>query len=142
MPKNDKHPPLLAGFTTRGAGKTKVLSSPTTSLWLAVIFAAIFFALMSVRHNIDKAEGSLLENQKGVKVSGFIVEAPPKVEELAPPPDPALLIPEKTEEPEWVSEEIQLLSASGKIELKPIDVEMPVRMPEEFRKAENVTVEN
>lgn len=142
MPKNEKSPPLLSGFTSRGDGKAKVLSNPTTSLWLAVIFAAIFFALMSVRHNIDKAQGSLMENQKGVKFSGYIVDAPEEKPELVPPPDPALLFPKKGEETELVFEDIQLQAETGKIQLKPIDVDIEVEMPEEFRKPATTQIED
>ena len=132
MAKNDKSPPLLTGFTSREtAGKGKALSSPTTSLWLAVIFVAIFFALMSVRMNIKRAEDSLKPPTPDTKQSGWIVDAPEKEVPLEPPPNYALLYPEGEEEenPLVITDEIVLENQANEIELKPIEVEMSLETP-------------
>ena len=134
MPKKNKTPPLLKGFTTSGAGKGKVLSNPTTSLWLAIIFIAIFAGLMSIQRNINNANDSLLKNQKGIKHSGYIVDAPEKRAELVPPPDPELFRASEDEPPVFVEDTIELKNESGKIKLKPIDVEMAAKLPEDFLK--------
>ena len=138
MAKNDKQPPLLTGFTNREtAGKGKALSSPTTSLWLAVIFVAIFFALMSVRMNIKNAEDSLKPPTPETKRSGWLVEAPEKEVPLEPPPNYDLLYPEEQEEEDLViSDEIILENQSKDIEIRPIDVPIDVGVPEQTLKPE------
>ena len=72
MRKPDNDPPLLTGFSTKG----KALTSPVTSLWLAIIFAALFFALMSVRRNISRIEEA--ENPPNLMFSPYLSEAPEK----------------------------------------------------------------
>ncbi len=133
MAKNDKTPPLLTGFTNREtAGKGKALSSPTTSLWLAVIFVAIFFALMSVRMNIKNAEDSLKPPTPETKRSGWLVDAPEKEIPREPPPNYDLLYPKESEEEELViSEEIILENTSDDIEIRPIDVPIKVGVPDQ-----------
>ena len=132
MLKDDKNPPLLTGFTKRQAdGKGKALSSPTTSLWLAVIFVAIFFALMSVRMNIKRAEDALKPPTPETRRSGWLVDAPEKDVPLELPPNYDLLYPEGEEEESALvpDDEITLKNQSGRIELKPIDVQMSLETP-------------
>lgn len=143
MPKKDKNPPLLTGFTKREtSGKSKALSSPTTSLWLAVIFVAIFFAIMSVRMNIKRAEDSLKPATPETKRSGWLVDAPEKEVPLEPPPNYALLFPEETEVDELViDDEIVLEDKAEEIELKPIDVSIDVSVPEVQKEAPKLEID-
>ena len=129
MAKDDKNPPLLSGFSNRGKGKA--LSSPTTSMWLAIVFVAIFFALMSVQQNISKAEDALRPKDDGKKHSGYIVSAPEK-HELGPPPlDPASLLPKEEEIALVIEETIELETAAMEIEIKPIEIQMDVSLPKD-----------
>lgn len=123
----------MTGFTKREtSGKSKALSSPTTSLWLAVIFVAIFFALMSVRMNIQRAEDSLKPATPDTKRSGWLVEAPEKDVPLEPPPNYSLLFPEETEVEELVIEdEIVLEDQTKEVEVRPIDMSLDVSVPED-----------
>jgi hypothetical protein len=131
MAKDDKNPPLLTGFSNRRNGKGKALSSPTTSMWLAIIFVAIFFALMSVQQNISKAEDALRPKDDGKKRSGYIVPAPEK-HELGPPPlDPASLLPKEEEIALVIEETIELETTAKEIEIKPIEIQMDVSLPED-----------
>lgn len=138
MPKNDKNPPLLTGFTKRQtSGKAKALSNPTTSLWLAVIFVAIFFALMSVKMNIKRAEDSLKPPTADTKQSGWIIDAPEKEIPLEPPPNYNLLYPEESEvEKLVIDEEIILENRNTEIELRPIDVPLEIAAPDSSIRAE------
>ena len=133
MAKNDKNPPLLTGFTKReSGGKGRSLSNPTTSLWMAVIFVAIFFALMSVRMNIKNAEDSLKPPTPETKRSGWLVDAPEKEVPLELPPNYDLLYPEESEEEELViSEEIILENTAEELEIRPIDVPIEVGVPDQ-----------
>ena len=129
MAKDDKNPPLLTGFSNRGKGKA--LSNPTTSMWLAIIFVAIFFALMSVQRNISQAEDALKPKDDGKKRSGYIVTAPEK-HELGPPPlDPASLLLKEEEIALVIEETIELETTAREIEIKPIEIQMGVSLPED-----------
>jgi hypothetical protein len=129
MAKDDKKPPLLTGFSSTGAGKGKPLSSPTTSMWLAIIFAALFAGLMSVQRNIKNANDSFIKNGDGEKHSGYIIDAPEKHIVRDPPPNPASLYPEDEKAPIILQNSIELEKKVTEIEIKPIDVELKVEMP-------------
>ena len=136
MAKDDRKPPLLTGFPSTGAGKGKPLSSPTTSLWLAIIFVALFAALMSVQRNINNANDSFIKKGDGEKYSGYIVDAPEKIVPRDPPPDPASLFPEKEEVPIVLDDSFELERNVREIEIKPIDLEIEVGIPESSLSAE------
>ena len=99
---------------------------------MAVIFVAIFFALMSVRMNIKNAEDSLKPPTPETKRSGWLVDAPEKEVPLELPPNYDLLYPEESEEEELViSEEIILENTAEELEIRPIDVPIEVGVPDQ-----------
>lgn len=129
MLNRDKEPPTLGGFSSGGTGRGKSLSSPTTSIWLAIIFVAMIFALMSVRKNIKSAEDSMKPPEN--RHSGWIVDAPEKVEELQPPPDPETLFPTEDEVIVRFQESIELKQEERSIPLRPIDVAIDLQIPKD-----------
>lgn len=134
MVKRDTDPPLLRGFTNKGTERGKALSNPSTSLWLAIIFVALFFALMSVQRNVSKANEAVKppENQH----SGWIIDAPEKVVERDPPPNPDFLFKREEEQPITVQESIELKTETAPLIINPIDMKMDVKLPDEMRKAD------
>ena len=127
MFNRDKELPTLKGFTSGGSGRGKSLSSPTTSLWLAIIFVAMIFALISVRKNINNAQEAMKPPQ--VRHSGWIVDAPEQVEALQPPPNPESLFPKEEEMLVSTPDLIELTKEERAITLRPIDVPMNVSVP-------------
>lgn len=130
MTNKDRKPPLLTGFSSSGAGKGKALSSPTTSLWMAIIFVALFAALMSIQRNINSANDSFIKKEDGGKYSGYIVDAPEQFELGDPPPNPESLYLKEEDTPIVLNESIELEKEIAQIEIKPIDIELDVELPE------------
>jgi len=135
MAKHDKDPPILRGFTSSGTGRGKALTSPTTSLWLAIIFVAIFFAMMSVQRTINKATEAA--NPKDTHRSGWIIDAPEQAFDRDPPPNPDFVLGRQEDLPIVLEEEIEMKEEPTPIEIKPIEIELEVSMPDELRSAEN-----
>ena len=131
MSQNDKKPPLLTGFSTSGAGKGKPLTSPTTSLWLAIIFVAILFAIGSVQRTVNRAEKET--NRENLRFSPYLSEAPETVPEIQPPPNPDLILNQDLETQEITFESIELEQRTQPIVIKPIDVELHLEVPEELQ---------
>jgi len=131
MPLKDKKLPLLKAFSHSRAGKGTVLTSPTTSLWLAIIFVALIFALGSIQRTVSKAEEEA--NSKNIVRSGFLSDAPEKEPEFQPPPNPDLFTFREQEAEEIVLEAIPFEKEVEPIELKPIDVNIQLEMPEALK---------
>lgn len=135
MAKKENDPPGLRGFSTGGTGKGKALSSPTTSLWLAIIFVAMFFALLSVQRNISKANEALLPSEK--RHSGWIVPAPEDRVVQLPPPNPDYMFNRDEEAPIVLEELIELKADEHEIKIRPIEVDIKVTMPDSLRPKPN-----
>lgn len=138
MFNRDKEPPALGGFSSRGTGRRKSLSSPTTSIWLAIIFVAMIFALMSVRKNIRSAENAMKPPEN--RHSGWIVDTPENVEEMQPPPDPETLFPSDDDVAETIQESIELKKEERSIPLRPIDLAIDIQIPKDAE-ASNVQID-
>jgi len=131
MAKKENNPPILRGFSTGGAGKSKALSSPTTSLWLAIIFVAMFFALLSVQKNIKNANEAMEPIE--TRHSGWIVPAPEEKLDRAPPPNPDYMFNREDEAPIVLEESIELEQDELVIKIRPIEVDIDVTMPDSLR---------
>ena len=131
MANKDNKPPLLTGFSATGAGRGRPLTSPSTSLWMAVIFVAIFFALMSVRRTINKVDDAT--NKENRRYSPYLSEAPEKLAEINPPPNPDLILNQEDDIPELELETFELEKNNQLIEVRPIEVDLDIQLPEELR---------
>ncbi|MDA0346368.1 MAG: hypothetical protein O3C43_09655 [Verrucomicrobia bacterium] len=131
MAKKENNPPILRGFSTGGTARGKALSSPTTSLWLAIIFVAMFFALLSVQRNIKNANEALKPSE--TIHSGWIVPAPEERVVRLPPPNPDYMFNRQEESPIVLEESIELKENKQAIKIRPIDVQIDVKMPDSLR---------
>jgi hypothetical protein len=130
MAKKENNPPVLRGFSTGGTGKNKALSSPTTSLWLAIIFVAMFFALLSVQRNIKSAKAI---NTIETKFSGWIVPAPEEKVDRTPPPNPDFMFNREEAAQVVLEDSIELREDEPTIKIRPIEVKIDVKMPDYLR---------
>ena len=135
MARRDKDPPLLRGFSSSKTGRGKALTSPTTSIWMAIVFMAIFFALMSVQRNVKRANEAL--KPPDAKHSGWIVDAPEQIVKRDPPPNPNFMFNLEEEEPILLQSNLELEKNIAPLEIKPIEVELEVKMPTEFQQVES-----
>ncbi len=126
---------MLKGFSTSGAGKGTALTSPTTSLWLAIIFVALIFALGSIQRTVSKAEEEA--NPNNIVRSGYLSDAPEKEPQIQPPPNPDLISFRDQGAEEIILEAIQLEKEVEPIELKPIDLDLKLEVPEELQGPED-----
>ena len=131
MENSDRDPPLLRGFTRSKSGPGRALTSPTTSIWLAIIFMALFFALLSIQRNVKRANDAV--NPPKTKFSGWIVDAPEFEPEKIPPPNPDSVLNQEEMEEILVEQGIEFELDTDPLEIKPIDVDLQIQMPEDYQ---------
>ena len=91
---------------------------------------ALIFAIGSVQRTVSKAEETV--NREDLRYSPYLSEAPDKKAEIQPPPNPDLLPEPEDSFEELALENLELEKKVEPITLKPIEVEIEVKMPDGF----------
>jgi len=122
MSDRNRKPPLLTGFSKRNSKRENPLTNPATTIWMAIIFVALVFALMSVRKT-DKLKETPEETR--LRFTPYLSEKPEEKEELSPPPD--YISEDDSDEPLVLNQDnLTIDYPEIDIELRPVDVELEV----------------
>ncbi len=132
MTQKRKQTPSLTGFTGKKNNGAPPLTNPTVTLFLAAMFVAILFALLSAKRNWDIAEGNMEQDSEGQIVrSPKIVDAP-EVRKLPQPPPP-IVRSEVVEDAFDVPEEILLEeTAPEDLKIKTQTMDLEVTVPDDL----------